>query len=172
MTDPRARPLSPIQNQTTPSARSSTVGRPSTGRPSVGAPSAGRSSVGRGRPSVGRKRPSVGTSSLETPPQLVPELSAAAKQALEGKAGTINGVFGKDFLYPSDLRLFKNEQDDRKKWLNDSGINVFGELILDLSMNSDDLPNIYVFQTRFDLGWKLGKIDKVQKWCPAPPNLF
>ena len=137
VTDPRGRPLSPIQNKTAPSG---TIGRPSFGAlsvahssvraPSVGCPSVGSPSVGRGRPSVGRGRPSVGARSvgarsvvvpsLASPRQPVPELSAAAKEAIAPDAKkTINGVIGKDFVYHSDLRLLRNDQDDCQKLLND-----------------------------------------------------
>ena len=135
------------------------------------------------RPSVGRGRPSVGASSvgarsvvvpsLGSPRQPVPELSAAAKQAIApDEKKTINGVIGMDFVYPSDLRFLRNDQDDRQKLLNDSVINVFCELILDRSRKSANLPNIHVFATRFGLGWKLGGVDKVQEWCRAPLDLF
>ena len=201
-TVPGARPLSPIQNRTVPSVRSPSVGapsvprpsagatsvprpsfgapsagrgRPSAGKPSVGAPSAGRPSVGklsvgRGRRSVGAR--SVGARSLGTQSQPVPKLSQAAEQALAEKTRTIRIIDGRDFVYPADLRLLRNDQHDREKWLNDSVINVYCDLILDRSRKSDDLPNIYVFPTRFGVGWKLGGFEQVQEWCRAPPDLF
>ena len=181
--EPRARPLSPIQNQTAHSVGvpSASRGRPSVGvpsasrgRPSVGAPSAsrGRPSVGvpsasRGRPSVGRGRFSVGT-----PSQPVPKLSQAAEQALAETKKTIRIIDGRDFVYPADFCLLRNDQDDRKKLLNDSVINVYCDLVLERSRKSDDLPKIYVFPTRFGLGWKIGGFEKVQEWCHAPPELF
>ena len=157
VTVPGARPLSPIQNQTVTSVRSPSVGAPSAGR---GRPSVGSPSVGRGRPSVGAR--SVGARSLGTQSQPVPKLSQAAEQALAEKTRTIRIIDGRDFVYPADLRLLRNDQHDREKWLNDSVINVYCDLILDRSRTSDDLPNIYVFPTRFGVGWKLGGFEQVQ----------
>ena len=161
MTDMRGRPLSPIQNQTAPSARSSTVKHPSIGSPSDGRPSVGRPSDTNRRPSVARSSvgaPSAGARSVGTPAQPVLELSADALAKLYG-TGTIHGATGRDFMYPSDLRLFLNDEKGkplRDKWLTCSCINVYCELILDRSDKSDELPNIYVFPTRFGPAWKLG----------------
>ena len=148
VTGPRARPLIPIQNQT---STSETVGRPSVGRPSdtAGRPSVGRPSVE--APLVGAR--SVGGRSVGTPSQPVPELSKDAKRAIEDKAGTIRGATDRDFVYPKDLRLFLNDLNGKPlghKWLNCSGINVYCEMILDRSQKSDELPKFYVFQPDSD----------------------